>query len=490
MAVVRIPINPLQKGRVGAYSWYVRKGEQVVRQRKNSSNYGEEASRSLSQQQRRVLWSNLVNFYKANKNWMPKCFENMKTTQTVYNRFMQLNIDKFGVAWTKDQAQQGWTVVDGFRVSDGSLYPIKFANDPDGGYTIRLAVGSQVTALSTVGVFSQAIVDGNQGFAYGDNLAFVFFEQLNDVGMYPMVVPHYLEITLNAEDETVLNTLPLFYDDMTYFEEGKWHLYSGDSAAISFYGFVAIHTRKDGGLKVSTQDIIMDNTELVERFSTAQQVQAAIESYGLTVEVPLAPSFKSATIEEVTLNGGVVSNPFGRTIQVTGPQTLVISGKGLTSESVKLMHGDTLYTPLVSDPESLTYILGDNGTNRVFLNGQFSFGVEVGNVVVPAGLPTDFRMMLNSSATLNPTQAVRLYDLTVQGATCINFPHKVEEGYTYFYLSAAISGSTVSDFGMTNCELYNSESEEARTKMIVTVTDPTKPAYITYQGFIVAVFNY
>lgn len=490
MAVVRIPINPLQKGRVGAYSWYVRKGEQVVRQRKNSSNYGEEASRSLSQQQRRVLWSNLVNFYKANKNWMPKCFENMKTTQTVYNRFMQLNIDKFGVAWTKEQAQQGWTVVDGFRVSDGSLYPIKFANDPDGGYTIRLAVGSQVTALSTVGVFSQAIVDGNQGFAYGDNLAFVFFEQLNDVGMYPMIVPHYLEITLNAEDETVLNTLPLFYDDMTYFEEGKWHLYSGDSAAISFYGFVAIHTRKDGGLKVSTQDIIMDNTELVERFSTAQQVQAAIESYGLTVEVPLAPSFKVATIEQVTLNGSAVSNPFGRTIQVTGPQTLVIRGTGLSPETVKLMHGDTLYTPLLSDSVSLTYILGDNGTNRITLNGQFSFGVEVSGIVVPSWLPQTFSAGRVTSFELGGSWGVKIPSVTTN---CVNIPLKATEAEPAFKLQFANgdeSGIDYSKISGVNCEVLSGTSAGGSGLIVGQPTDVSEVAYMTYQGFIFCVFNY
>ena len=41
MAKARVTINPMYKGGAGGYSFYVRGGEQVIRQRKNNSNYGE-----------------------------------------------------------------------------------------------------------------------------------------------------------------------------------------------------------------------------------------------------------------------------------------------------------------------------------------------------------------------------------------------------------------------------------------------------------------
>jgi hypothetical protein len=78
MAITRVSTNPLLKGGAGGYSYYVRDGQQVVRQRKNDSNYGESARRSRAQMVRRILWGNLVNNFKAMKDWQPSAYDSKK----------------------------------------------------------------------------------------------------------------------------------------------------------------------------------------------------------------------------------------------------------------------------------------------------------------------------------------------------------------------------------------------------------------------------
>ena len=75
MAKSRVTTNPMYTGGAGGYSFYVRKGEQVIRQRKNNSNYGASASRTYAQMIRRIKWGNLVNVFKAMRSWQPKAYD-------------------------------------------------------------------------------------------------------------------------------------------------------------------------------------------------------------------------------------------------------------------------------------------------------------------------------------------------------------------------------------------------------------------------------
>lgn len=493
MAKVRIPINPLQVGKVGAYSMYVRKGEQVVRQRKNSSNYGEEASRTLSQQRRRVLWSNLVNFYKASAFWMPKAFENIGQNQTVYNRFMQLNIDRFNVALTKEEAAQGYTIADAFKVSDGSLMPLRFVTTsaPDTqDERLQLLLSPGITTSSTLGELSQAIIAENYGWENGDNLAIILFEQVYFVGSFPQVQPHYYEITLDTSSSALVSSLPIFAVEMLEIAEQFMQVPNSDRAAITYHGLVAIHTRKSSGLKVSTQSIKMVNTTYVDQYSTQEALDRAILSYGLNDDVLLAPSFSSAVISEVTLNGSVVANPFGRTIQVTGVQTLVLKGINLSSDSVELVHEGVLYTPLVANDDSLTYILGDNGNNRISVDGRFSFGVEISGVVMPEGLPTALEAALYEASQGVSNRRTLAY------ASCINYPFTVSQAYPQFLLTFGSSNHEFVDTDVSNWSSSNGTIDDIgiyqtkRTRIKFTPQDVNSPAWILYKGFIVAVLNY
>ena len=289
MAIARVSTNPMYKGGAGGYSFYVRGGEQVVRQRKNNSNYGDSASRTQAQMRRRVMWANLVNFYKVNKFWMPKAFELRSAGQTDYNRFMQLNIPFSEHALTKEQALLGVCAPFTMQVSEGSLPAIQYDNSAAVPFVTDIKItGTYTAGTQTVAQLSQDIIANNPRWKDGDNLAIVRIEMAPYDGN-PYIIPHFYEFTLNTADTTtILNTLDVFTNSGVAFS-GGFVSYPLQSDSNSKYAFVMIHTRKEGGkLLVSTQELIV-KTDNYYSLTEPQHVEDAIASYGVDAEVPLDP---------------------------------------------------------------------------------------------------------------------------------------------------------------------------------------------------------
>lgn len=491
MAKVRIPINPMQVGKVGAYSMYVRRGEQVVRQRKNSSNYGEEASRSISQQSRRILWSNLVNFYRVNQSWMQKAFESLKAGQTIYNRFMQLNIDKSQVALTKQEAFAGACLCDAFTVSDGKLPAIRYAATSEGITPVYINTGDITSTTGvTLGQLSAAIIEYNTYFQNGDNIAWVFFVQNYEVGDVPRVVPNYMEITLNTESTTPLSDIPAF--------GFEWVTISGRKLAANsptdtgdYAGFVCIHTRRANGLQVSPQKIFMTDTTLRDQFSSVQQQKAAIDSYGVDAEVPLQPSFKKATIESAAVDGSQVLGPEGGNLTYDHGIELKLYGHNMTPESVQLWHDGILYTPLSieDDGKAWTYVLGDNGLNVIIVNGAVYARVTISGVIVPEGLPSRIE-----ASRLDASQSHTSDAVSVNSTYCLNYAYRFDAEHPAMLVgigSEEVPFSAVeSDFECTGATLsfFAASSNKVTFRLRLPVTDSA--VYVTYKGYIVFVCNY
>lgn len=480
----------MQVGKVGAYSMYVRRGEQVVRQRKNSSNYGEEASRSISQQSRRVLWSNLVNFYRVNMSWMQKAFESLKAGQTIYNRFMQLNIDQSQVALTKQEAFAGACLVDAFTVSDGKLPAIRYAATTEGITPVYINTGDITSTTGvTLGQLSAAIIEYNTYFQDGDNIAWVFFVQNYEAGDVPRVVPNYMEITLNTESTTPLSDIPAFgFEWVTI--SGRKLAANSQTETGEYAGFVCIHTRRSNGLQVSPQKIFMTDTTLRDQFSTSTQKDAAIASYGLDAEVPLQPSFKPARVLSVLVNDSDITSIVQTFPAYTGAVQFTIVTDGWNDDTCYLMFGDVKYTPLSVSGNSRTYILGDNGRARLYVNNQLVGGITLSGIERPSQMTGTVSASLANSATYPLSSSV--FPMTSLNY-CINYPHTAVVGHSYF--SFRLQGSFVESdfarFSFTNCSATDHAAEESGVMaMLVQPTDTSKPSYITLDGFIVAVFNY
>lgn len=281
MAIIKNNLSMMMKGKVGAYSYYVADTRQIVRQAQNNSNYGATATRTVKQQERRVTWANLVNFYSANKAWMKKAYESLKPGVSVYNRFIQLNINYNKVALTKSEAQAKIWVVASYRVSQGSL-PKSTGNDGVPLWSNKLPVGSDG---ANVGSFSRALIAAGYSYQAGDAIVFVKFN-----GTTGAPSSNTLKAASYAYEELVL-------DPTSTKSLPSWIRNSGDPDEDTFRfpqvadadAYVVIHTRSVGGqLLVSTEDMVIVN-EPDDAWKGDVQQGSAIESYGQFDLIPLEP---------------------------------------------------------------------------------------------------------------------------------------------------------------------------------------------------------
>lgn len=296
MGIIRNAANRKIKGRIGDTTYYVSMDRQIARQALNSSNYGESARRSPSQQNRRVMWANLVNFYRASKGWMPKAFESKSAKQTDYNRFMSANLQNARIALTKAMASVSACVADAFIVSQGSLRSIQVSKLTNSWQTDIKLGELTIGDTTTVGQFAAAVIANNNFILEGDQISFISYQQYLDAQSTPHVICTAYEVTLYSNSSELLrNYLPMFCSISS--DNG----FLGTSTDISLGGFAYILSRNlgSGRLLVSTQELITNNDVLVSQYSSAATVKEAIESYGVDADTFLdTGSFPVSSTEQ------------------------------------------------------------------------------------------------------------------------------------------------------------------------------------------------
>lgn len=492
MAVIRNTSSARRVGRVGNTTYYVSNGQQIARQSRNDSNYGVDASRSRAQQMRRVRWSNLVNVYKACRGWMPKAFESKKTNQSDYNKFMSLNINSSTVFLTKDQAVNGCAVMANYIVSQGSLPPINYQGEGTQGTNVvtSIKVGNIPISGATVAEITSAVLSNNPEFQDGDNIAIVLFKTSEPKAGYPYTSASYAELTLDSKSTKTLASLPV----------GSWLDVKSSAIAIksslfdeSLYQCVAvIHTRKIfGQLMTSTQHAYCNITDYWDEYANDDALEAAIQSYGVTEDVPLDPSFKLGSIIRVSIDGVVSPQIKGSIVEHRGACSLTVVGDNLTADNYELRFDDTVYTPLIDDENSKTYILSNNGTARIYVNGVLYGGVRISGIVLPTEITDSRRMGLMPTPTSGWSQAVNV--VTVY-AKCINYNHKIDDNYTAFNFTVGHKNNDLirNDFSTVNCTIVNFSNSTSyhETNISFSIDDADKIAFVQYKGLIIAVFNY
>lgn len=492
MAVIRNTSSARRVGRVGNTTYYVANGQQIARQSRNDSNYGVDASRSRAQQMRRVRWSNLVNIYKACRTWMPKAFESKSRTQSDYNKFMSLNINTSSVCLTKDQATQGCAVMASYLVSQGSLPPIVYTGSGTQGSQIvtDIAVGSLSLTNAKINEVSNAIMENNPQFLNFDNIAIILFKTSEPKAGMPYTSTKYLELTIDKDNDTSFASHPL----SSYVEiaNNKLCVKASLFSTTDFQCIAMIHTRKVGGsLMTSTQQAFPNITDYWDEYSTLDQEERAIASYGVTEDVPLDPSFKPGSIISVSIDDVVSPSIHGSIVEHTGGCRLTVVGDNLTADNYELRFDNTVFTPLVEDGNSKTYILSSNGIARIYINGVLFGGIKVSGVVVSDDLTANKSACLVINASQTYTDGI--YKLIVQG-DCINYPRRVTASYPLLYLLLQSAGASISkdDFEVYNCEMtsYFFNEDNKYIAIRLTPTDASKVIYVEYKGSIVFVGNY
>lgn len=485
MAKSRVSTNPLYRGGAGGYSFYVRGGEQVIRQRRNNSNYGSTASRTRAQMVRRVKWGNLVNEFRAMKSWQPKAYDSKLAGQTDYNIFMKLNINRAAVALTKEMSEAGCCVVDAYQVSRGSIPPIALSWDNGSDlYITSIALTEAITGSTTIGALATDIIANNPQFVDKDNLAIISYENWEEPRVeWPYARTTYAEITLDKSSTALVKDIP---DVGTRLSKS-----SGNYLAISPFGTVevgcvAIHTRKDAQqLFVSSQEVVMNSDTLIQKYTGADWTEQCILTYGLDQDVPLDPNFNAGVISKVTANGATLSNA----ATLSGSQVIQVYGNSLYGQGYRLVHNGVDYTPLSSSDEYDEFILTAAGSYVIYVGEQVYMSFSVAGITLPSDLSGGVRGSLVDS-TFETTSGE---ETTMNG--CLNYAHKVTTAFPNLVVSIQqAAGHTISteDFEVVNGTVAIAEvpTAEGWRAFYLSVTDSTKPVYCQYQDYIVFVGNY
>lgn len=175
---------------------------------------------------------------------------------------------------------------------------------------------------------------------------------------------------------------------------------------------------------------------------------------------------------------------------LTGSQVVRVYGESLTSPFVTLTFGDVEYTPLAQGEGYIEFILGDNGVAIISVDGSRFMSFEVEGNVVPDDLTANKAMWMidsNSSESSDPNR----YNYESIAGNCINYDHKTTaESRFVLRLNFKEELGQYSDYNFSNCtpNTWSYYNLGLRTNMLV--VDVNQPAYVTYKGFIVAVFNY
>lgn len=290
-------------GKLGGAVYYMNKGQNVGRE------LAAEVSnpRTPAQMRQRLKWANIVNVYKANKDWMGRLsFENKPQTWSYYNAFMSANIGSEPVYLLKQVAERGLGILAPYKMTEGSLPTIDYAVTAVGPFTTSLKVNGWQNANS-VGALSAAIIANNPGWRPGDQLSFVFMYRTQ---MYELLT-YAVELILDPNDSSQLSAIDWptsnLYNCLS--EEDDYLMVDVSSGTTySEHALCLVHSRTENGKTfVSTQSFSLSFNAIYtyQEAGTEEAFQDAYMSYGVGDEYFLATS-EQGTFDATTKINGVV----------------------------------------------------------------------------------------------------------------------------------------------------------------------------------------
>lgn len=223
----------------------------------------------------RAKWGNLVNLFQAFSGTLRLAFESKNPRVSDFNAFIARNVNRSSVYLTSGEVLQGGAVVFGAQITEGSLPAISHMMGTGDVLVTDISVGSMsISASTTLKAFSNAIVNNNDGWAYGDQLSvYIVTQSVNSETNVPYVTVTAVEVTLSdSDEETVLRDLA--GADAISVVDGHIGMGATVNGAACY-----VHSRETAnGLQVSTQSLVPANA-ILPTYQSAIQMMKAIESY-------------------------------------------------------------------------------------------------------------------------------------------------------------------------------------------------------------------
>ena len=268
-------------GSIGQFTFKQRGGLTVVSERvTNIAN-----PRTAAQQNQRTKWGNVVRLYSGIAPLLNCAFENKPARTSDFNMFMKYNLPSAQVRLTKAEVAAKACVAAPCIVSMGSLPTIELSGNAGESVT-NIALGTlSIDGNTTIGDFAKAVVNNNDAFNFGDQIAFLIVRQnVNPITGYPQCTFGGERVTLDKSSTVKLRDAV----SATGFsvKEGKLacQLESGFQGS-----YVWIQSRKENGKTlVSTQVMVMKNA-LYADYTSQEAYTRSANSYGGQNNVFLTP---------------------------------------------------------------------------------------------------------------------------------------------------------------------------------------------------------
>lgn len=248
-------------------------------------------TRTIKQMRNRCQLGNMAANYQLYARRLPRPFENKPKCQTDYNLFVQSNYGQGPVFLTHRQVLSGACVLAPYMFSRGSLPTVACSLDAYGLLVSDLSLGGLVIdENTTVGAFSQALIDNNADWREGDELWFLSAVQIIDPYLdEPRARMNSCRLVLDTTDTELLSNIVLpsgfasvANENQNENENGGYRL--GMANPLENAGAAWVHSRKraDGTIRVSTQYLFVASNILAE-YQSEEAFQRAAESYGASV---------------------------------------------------------------------------------------------------------------------------------------------------------------------------------------------------------------
>ena len=289
------------QGSVGSFTFKQNGGQTVVSEKITQTTN----AKTNGQQKQRMKWTNVIRLYQVLTPYLKLAFGGARNGRSDYNKFVSVNLGKAPVYLTKQEAQAGACLVAPYEVSHGLIKSISVSGKGNQAVTDINLGDLAITDETMVKEFSNAVVQNNGLYEYGDQITFFLVRQeVNDVTMLPMAVVEACCVVLDKASESKLLTVV----DARGFSVQEGHLAAQAAHDFGDHGLVWIHSRKQAAKTlVSTQHLICEN-DLLKEYQGQAAYQRATDSYGGVSDVYLRP------------NG--VLNPVPGTPSVEGKKTL------------------------------------------------------------------------------------------------------------------------------------------------------------------------
>lgn len=278
MAIVKSAGLRNYVGKHAGNVYYLQKGISLVREKAAQVTN----PKTAAQMMQRVRLANLVNFYRANKEWMLRySFEKLRPYLSIYNEFVGANMAN-SVPLTKSDAAAGVVLPAPLVLTKGTLTPIGTMQVSE----IQLTAISKIwidNSNDTIGKLSTVLIEDVGGWKAGDQLSSVVIAYRNGEACQINLT----EMILDPENTEVIPGSITIVDHHLAVDIDVFQVHSQDG-----YGVALIHSRRENGkVLVSSETLSLSQTaiEKLEQSTTEEAYKTAADSYKVTDQPFLDP---------------------------------------------------------------------------------------------------------------------------------------------------------------------------------------------------------